>query len=168
MPPKRLQLTCLPYLAPPATCPFHHEHKSMPDQHDLRARKLNTRAGSAATTASPKEGTRANKGGAIKAATRYKHDVISDKNLFIRRMSELDPDVLYANMPKAFENLTLNEREQLKQECVQERRQDIRLTSPTVALPGCNPVSGCSDSPSTCSGQPYPHFVAAHTRLLDE
>ncbi len=38
-------------------------------------------------------------------------DYLTLRNLFIRRMSELDPDVLYANMPKAFENLTLNERE---------------------------------------------------------
>lgn len=40
--------------------------------------------------------------------------------------------------------------------------------SPIVALPGCNPVSGCSDSPSSCSGQLYPDLVAAQTGLLSE
>lgn len=45
---------------------------------------------------------------------------------------------------------------------------NIRLMSPIVALLGCNPVSGCSDSPSSCSGQPYRDLVVAQTRLLSE
>ncbi|KAH9847330.1 hypothetical protein C2E23DRAFT_890022 [Lenzites betulinus] len=64
----------------------------------------------AITTATSSKG-RPHKGTAVKAAMRYKPDVISDKNLFMRRMVERDPEVLYTDVLTAFDNLMSEELE---------------------------------------------------------
>lgn len=38
-------------------------------------------------------------------------DCLTLRNLFLRRMCELDPDVLYTDVLKAFDNLTADELE---------------------------------------------------------
>ncbi|EIW54702.1 WSC-domain-containing protein [Trametes versicolor FP-101664 SS1] len=43
--------------------------------------------------------------------------------------------------------------------------EDIGLTSPIAALPGCNPVFGSGDSTSSCSGTPNPGLVPAQNPL---
>ncbi|KAI0356818.1 hypothetical protein OH77DRAFT_1423030 [Trametes cingulata] len=66
---------------------------------------------------------RTQKGAIVLAKAKYKPDVISEQMLFMRRMVAADPAVTHTAYMDAFKRLTSEEHEQLKKECVQERKQ---------------------------------------------
>ncbi|KAI9059532.1 hypothetical protein FKP32DRAFT_1605950 [Trametes sanguinea] len=63
------------------------------------------------------------RGTALLAKTKHKADVVSEQMLFMGRMIAENPVVLHTDYLAAFKNLSANEREQLKQDCIRERKE---------------------------------------------
>ncbi|RPD57656.1 hypothetical protein L226DRAFT_573629 [Lentinus tigrinus ALCF2SS1-7] len=80
---------------------------------------------STATAAPAGRHTTRNKSGAGRASSSYKADVISERNLYLRRVLERDPDISITDFTKAYQALSSDERLALREVCKKERTQRI-------------------------------------------
>jgi len=58
----------------------------------------------------------------VKVATKYRENVLSEQNIFMKRLMDENPDVLYTDYQSAFQALSAEERDLLKAEVAMERK----------------------------------------------